>query len=365
MYKEYRARHPEVDFQLTLSAGGAMDNGQKLMAELAAGLGPDVLHDTTYDQVRGGYCLDLTDHIASWKDRFYPPALASCTWDGRIYNLPTEYSMVPCIWNLATLASVGKKVPQTFEEYMDVGDALRRKNIDFTSLSVSGHHIFFSIVFGYPEATELIARKQWRSEPFRDAMNVIRQIVAAKLLPSNDAEIVFGQAASLFQQDRLGHYMNGAWTINNEILSPGVPEALRHHVAFTPFPSYRGVRPIRAWAATKSALNHNLGDDPAKLKAGLAFVELMTSPESARRFVSQARSPQGVKIDVTRQMAGDLLYDHMNSYRQATSVFAFPNNPGFFSEQVAGQALPNAFVCLQEGGTLDAAMTVFAEGMSL
>jgi len=85
------------------------------MAELAAGGGPDVLHDTTYDQVRPGYCLDLTDHIKPWGDRFYPEALAQCTWDGRVYSLPTEYSMVPCIWSTSLLKRIGRPIPSTFE----------------------------------------------------------------------------------------------------------------------------------------------------------------------------------------------------------------------------------------------------------
>jgi len=361
LYREFRKRHPEVDLEVVQVAGGAQDNGQKLMAELAAGGGPDVLHDTTYDQVRPGYCLDLTDHIKPWGDRFYPEALAQCTWDGRVYSLPTEYSMVPCIWNTSLLKRIGRPIPSTFEEYMQVGHELKRIGIPLTSLSVSGAHIFFSILFGHPNAVEAIRREQWQSEPFLRAVRVVKQIRDAGFTPKNDIELQFATGASLFQVGKMGHYMNGAWTLINEITCEGVDPKLREQVAFAPFPAYEGARPIRGWVATKTALNSNLADQPAKLKAALAFLELFTSPESAQKFVSLAHSPQGVKIEITEQAAGPLLYAFMNTRRQATSVFALPNEPAYFGEQSQSRALPDMFAAIDEGASAEDALRFFAE----
>ena len=306
LYREFRKRHPEIEFEVVQVAGGAQDNGQKLMAELAAGGGPDVLHDTTYDQVRPGYCLDLTDHIKPWGDRFYPGALASCTWDGRVFSLPTEYSMVPCIWNTSLLKRIGKPIPSTFDEYMDVGYALKKIGIPLTNLSVSGGHIFFSILFGHPGTVEAIRREQWESEPFVRAVEVIKQIRDAHFIPENDIELQFAGGASLFQIGRLGHYMNGAWTLINEITAEGVDPELRKQVAFAPFPAYRGARPIRGWVATKSALN---------------------------------------------------------SRRQATSVFVLPNDPAYFGERSQARALPDMFAAICEGASARGALKFFVEAL--
>jgi len=361
LYAEFRKRHPEIDLRVVQVAGGAQDNGQKLMAELAAGGGPDVLHDTTYDQVRPGYCLDLTDHIRPWRDRFYPEALASCTWGGRVYSLPTEYSMVPCIWNTKLLRKVGKDIPSTFDEYLEVGRALRKIGVPLTSLSMNGAHIFFSILFGDPRAPEVIRREQWESEPFLRAVKVVKKIRDEGLIPENDIELQFANGASLFQQDRMGHYMNGAWTLINEIAAEGVDPTLRERVAFAPFPAYEGARPIRAWVATKTAINSKLADEPAKLKAALTFLEFFTSRESARRFISMAHSPQGVKVELTKEEAGPLLYEFMNTRRQATSVFVIPNDPGYFSEQSQARALPDMFAAIDEGASAKEALRFFAE----
>jgi len=361
LYREFRRRHPEIDFEVVQAAGGAQDNGQKLMAELAAGGGPDVLHDTTYDHVRPGYCLELTKLIAPWGDRFYPEALASCTWGGHVFSLPTEYSMVPCIWNMELLKSVGKAIPSTFEEYMDVGYALKRIGIPLTSLSMSGGHIFFSILFGRPGAVEAIRKEQWESEPFVRAVEVVHQIRREGFIPDNDIELQFAGGASLFQLGRMGHYMNGAWTLINEITAQGVDPKLREHVEFAPFPEYRGARPIRAWVATKTALNSAIEDDPAKVKAAVAFLELFTSPQTAPRFASIAHSPEGVKLELTEKMAGPLLYRFMGSRRQATSLFVLPSLPWKFSEQSQVRALPDMFAAINEGATVHSALKVFAE----
>lgn len=361
LYKEFRARHPGIEFNVVQVAGGAQDNGQKLMAQLAAGGGPDILHDTTYDHVRAHYCVDLTDHIKPWRDRFHPDALASCTWDGRIFSLPTEYSMVPCIWNLKLLRQVGKDVPSTFDEYMDLGRALKKKGIPLTSLSQNGAHIFFSVLFGYPDAEKRIAAQEWESEPFVRAVELCKEIRDAGFVPKNDIELQFANAASLFQNGRMGHYMNGAWTLINEITAAGVDPNLRKHLAFTPFPAVDGKRPIRAWVATKTALNTTIEDDPKKLKAAVAFLELFTSDEAAQRFISMAHSPQGVRHELTEELAGPLLYRFMASRDQATSIFVIPNDPGFFSEQSQGRALPDLFASLNEGTSAKQALAAFAE----
>ena len=361
IYKEFRKRHPEIDLQVVESAGGAMDNGQKLMAELAAGGGPDVIHDTTYDHVRCNYLLDLTDHIAPWRDRFDPEALASCTWNGRVISLPTEYSMVPCIWNLRLLRKVGKDVPTTFDEYMDVGRALKKKGIPIMCMSQSGGHVFLSVLFGHPNIVELIANEEWEADPFLHAVEVLKEIRDAGFLPDNDIELRWGDAASLFQNDRMGYYMNGAWTLINEITAVGVDPELRNNVAFTPFPAIDGRRPIRGWVATKSALNSTLAEEPDKLKGAVAFYELFTSHESAIRFVSMAHSPQGVKLDWDESLSGKLLYDFFNSRSQATGVFVIPNKPGFFSEQTQNRALPDIMAALSEGMSAKKALAYFAE----
>lgn len=366
IYKEFqpwcREQKPEIDFQVVQVAGGAMDNGRKLMAELAAGGGPDIIHDTTYDHVRAGYLLDLTEHIAPWKDRFIPEALASCTWDGKILSLPTEYSMVPCIWNMRVLDKVDRGVPSTWEEYLELGRALKKKGIALTCLSQNSGHIFFSVLFSYPNAVELIANEEWEADPFLHAVEALKEIRDAGLIPDNDIELQWGDAASLFQNNDMAHYMNGAWTLINEITADGVDPELRNHLKFSPFPSViKGSRPIRGWVATKSALNSTLAEEPEKLRAAIAFYELFTSHEAAKRFVSMAHSPQGVKLEWDADLSGKLLYDFFDSRSQATSVFVLPNNPGAFGEQTQARALPDISDAIDEGMSAKKALSYFAE----
>jgi len=363
LYKEFRARHPEVEFEVVQVAGGAADNGRKQMAELAAGGGPDILHDITYDQVHAGYVLDLTDHIESWRDRFYPEALAACTWDGRVVSLPTEYSVVPCIWHTGLIESVGKNIPRTFDEFMDLGAALKKKGYFLTCSMACFHHAFYALLFGDPDVREIIAKEEWESEPFLRAVKPLKRIVDAGFVPENDMEIQRGNASSLFQNGQIACYMAGAYILRNLITAEGVDPDLRNRVAFTPFPEYEGKRPIRGYIPTKTALNQQLAKDETKLKAALDFLELFTSKESAARFVTDAQSPLGVKIKVTEEMTGPLFYKFLMSEKQATGTFVLPNNPGDFDALATTQALTDMFASLDEGASAKKALTIFAEVM--
>jgi ABC-type glycerol-3-phosphate transport system substrate-binding protein len=238
---------------------------------------------------------------------------------------------------------------------------LKKKGISLTSFATSGAHIFFSILFGHPDAVAAIEREEWETEPFQQAVEVVKQICQEKFIPDNDIELQFAGGSSLFQIGRLGHYMNGAWTIINEITAEGVDPKLRDHVEFTPFPTYNGARPIRAWVATKTAVNSMIADKPEKIKAAMAFLELFTSPDTAPLFASVAHSPEGVKLELTEKMAGSLLYRFMGTRKQATGVFVLPSLPWKFSEQSQVRALPDMFAAINEGATAKKALSVFAE----
>ena len=363
MYKEFRARHPEIEFEVAQIAGSAADNGQKQMAELTAGGGPDVLHDITYDHVRAGFALDLTDPVKPWIDRFYPESLEACSWDGRLYSLPTEYSPEVCMWNMNVLAKVGGRIPSTMDEFMAVGKALKKKGISLTCTLGAGSSGFLTILFGFRNAKQVIAAQDWESEPFLRATEVWKEIIDTGLFPSNDSEIRRGNAENMFRTGAIACLMGGGWMLRNLIVAEGVDPEFRNQVEYRPFPAYNGVRPIRAYVATRTALNQKLRHEPAKRDAALSFLEFFTSNESAVKFVSEAQSPLAVKLNVTEQMAGPLLYKLLKAQDLATGKFVVPNNPGIFDQKVFVPAIPDLFASLMEGASAKRALSVFAEDM--
>ena len=363
MYKEFRRRHPEIEFEVVQIAGSAADNGRKQMAELAAGGGPDVLHDITYDHVRGGYVLDLTDLVKPWMDRFYPESLEACSWDGRLYSLPTEYSPEVCIWNMNVLRKVGGQIPSTMAEFMAVGKALKKKGIALTCTNAAGSSGFLAMVFGFPNAKKVIAAQDWESEAFLRPTEVWKKIIDSGFFPSNDSEIQRGNAENMFRTGAVACMMGGGWMLRNLIVAEGVDPELRKQVEYAPFPAFNGVRPIRGYVGTRTALNQRLRYDRRKREAALSFLEFFTSKESAVRFVSEAQSPMAVKVNVTEQMAGPFLYRLLKAQDLATSTFIVPNNPGVFDQKVFVPAIPDLFASLMEGASAKRALRVFAEDM--
>jgi ABC-type glycerol-3-phosphate transport system substrate-binding protein len=210
----------------------------------------------------------------------------------------------------------------------------------------------------------MVAKQKWESEPFYDGMKVIKQIADAGFIPDNDLGITFGQALSLFQNDQMGFYNNGAWTLANDITAEGVDPNFRNKLAFTPHPGFYGVRLMQGWVATRSGLNNSLQRDKAKLEAGLAFMEFFTCKESAERFVSMAHSPSGVKVDVTEEMAGPLLTKFMKSREMATGVFLPPNSPASYAKN-SDKLLGDSIAAIIEGASAEQALKTYADNLRL
>ena len=363
MYKEFRARHPEIEFEVAEMAGNKMDNGKKLMAELAAGAGPDVLHDITYDHVRAGYALDLTDLVKPWEDRFYPEALEACRWGGPLYGVPTECCPEACFWNMNVLRKVDSQIPSTMDEFMALGKALKKKGIALTCTMAAGFTAFPVMLFCFPNAKEVIAAEDWYSEPFLRTTEGWKEIIDSGFFPRNDSEVQRGSAENMFRTGAIACMMGGAWMLRNRITAEGVDPEFRNQVQFTPFPAFNGVRPIRKWVATRTALNQKLRYDRRKRDAALSFLEFFTSKESAVKFVSEAQSPLGVKLNITEQMAGPLLHRFLKAQDLATGTFVVPNNPGIFDQKFFFPGIIDLFASLMEGASPKHALKVFAEDM--
>ena len=56
-------------------------------------------------------------------------------------------------------------------------------------------------------------------------------------IPDNEIELTWQQSVAHFVAEDTAFYLNGAWTIGNEITSDGAAPDLKDHVVFAPFPA--------------------------------------------------------------------------------------------------------------------------------
>jgi hypothetical protein len=58
-----------------------------------------------------------------------------------------------------------------------------------------------------------------------------------KWIPDNEIELTWQQSVGLFVAESTAFYLNGAWTIGNEITGAGAAPDLKDNVQFAPFPA--------------------------------------------------------------------------------------------------------------------------------
>ncbi|NIN69025.1 MAG: extracellular solute-binding protein, partial [Anaerolineae bacterium] len=144
--------------------------------------------------------------------------------------------------------------------------------------------------------------------------------------PPNDLELDWRQAIPLWQGDQMAMYMNGAWTIKNEITPEGVDPELQDHVTFTPFPSTGNGTSLELKMTTAISLASHLADQPDRLEAALKFLDFWTGEEAAIHFVTDAQSPMGVIIPPDKMEAAKaqvpMLASFLDVVDQADVVFS-------------------------------------------
>lgn len=120
---------------------------KKITASTQANILPDIFgildtKKTFSDFIKYGYIADLTAEFeadnAQWKESIFEKALSSNTFEKGnvygikpgIYGVPLDVTIMQMLYNKKLLAKAGyQNPPQTFQEFIEVSQALRRVGI--------------------------------------------------------------------------------------------------------------------------------------------------------------------------------------------------------------------------------------------
>lgn len=328
LYETFQERNPNIKLDIILIPQSD-ESTKKLTADCAAGDCPDIVHEVYLDYYDAGWLVDLAPYIDDeWKARLIPEVLDETSWEGHTFGISVEYSPMSSIWNTAVLDEVGKEIPETWDEFLALGDALKSKGSYLSSFNMGmGYHGFTELLFGRQGAAEAMTNGEWDCDQVLYAWSRLKELVDNEFLPPNEIEQKWRQIVPLFQTNKMAMYPNGAWHIRNAITAEGADPELRNHVAFTPFPATDGGlgRTIQLMNATAAGLGSHLLEQPKRLEAALEFLKFFTSEESAMMFITEAQSPTGVKADVPADKV-PLLAGFLDAVNQADVVFALPGS---------------------------------------
>jgi ABC-type glycerol-3-phosphate transport system substrate-binding protein len=271
----------------------------KTRTNCASGHCPDIIHEFDPLYWKSGWVLDLNPYVkGAWKKRFIPETLEFLSFNGHPAALPMEASPMATIWNAKIVKDLGAKIPTTWPELMTLGERAKAKGIYLLSFQLS--QMPNDLIWGHPAGPAAMAAGRWNNPAIRYLADRIKEVKDRGFNPPNDASIDFNQAVALFQQRKLVQLSDGAWSIRNYLTPKGKDSfGLAKELEFGTFvrPGVPGgKRAMRVWA-NGVALAAALKSDPAKLAAGLAFMNYWTSYREASLWL-ESQSPTGVRVPI-------------------------------------------------------------------
>jgi raffinose/stachyose/melibiose transport system substrate-binding protein len=365
LYKEFQAKYPNITIENILNPDST-ESFKKIVADCAAGDCPDIIHEGNPDMWKAGYLLDLAPYLdadPAWKNLFIPSTFfttGDATW-----GLCAEFSPMPTIWNTRILEAAGvSDLPKTWEEFMTVCDKVKTYGKTPTSWEVGGSHQWHNIIASQPGGLDAIAANQFDSPQMKEAFSRLKTFVDNKWLPENELEITWQQSIAYFVAEETAFYLDGAWTIQNNIYSEGAAPDLRDFVKYAPYPSASdNGSTVELKVGTPLALSAELQDDPDKLDAAIKFFKFWFSEEGAKQWVLLCQSPMGIEVDLSTLEGVDPgLLGHLSAQSSAQTVYSLPVTPA--TVERGWDDCQSGLDTLMSGGSVDDAMAAYQTEMS-
>ena len=131
---DFEKENPDIEIEYENISDQAMK--EKLSVLAAGGDLPDIFFcwggECLNRFSRSGKTLDITSYMdedAEWKDSFLPAFLSSSVYEGKNYAVPYRSSVLYMLYNKQVFADNNLDVPTTWDEFIDVCDTLKNKEI--------------------------------------------------------------------------------------------------------------------------------------------------------------------------------------------------------------------------------------------
>jgi raffinose/stachyose/melibiose transport system substrate-binding protein len=328
LYSSFAAAHPGIVVQDVLNPDSE-ESRKKILADCAASDCPDIIHEPGPDMWEAGYLTDLTPHIEAdpaWKGVLLDNTLFRS--GSNVFGLCGEFSGMPTIWNTRILEAAGvAAVPKTWDELIEACAKIKEAGKTPTSWGVGGSHIWHNIIASQAGGLDALAANQFDAPVILDAFERMKLFVDNGWIPDNEIELTWQQSVAHFVAEDTAFYLNGAWTIGNEITSAGAAPDLKDNVAFAPFPAVgdNGTT-LELKKTTGIGLSKAVGDDPARLEAALTFLKYWFSTEGGEQWILLTKSPMGVEVDLSQVSGVDpMLLKFLDVQTQADTVYGLPD----------------------------------------
>lgn len=219
IFDVYEEANPGVTVEF--KAFKATEYNQILATGLAGSDGPDIPQVRSFGDlqptVAAGSLVALDDEIdfSEWDPNLMATALGA--EDGKIYAVPLARQMWQMYYNVAVFEELGLEVPTTWDEFIDVNDALLDAGLIPMSLGAKDswtlpltHEVVGASRFG---GTAFAERRMTGATSFEDPDWIASTELFGELaqyFPADTTGITFADAQALFTSERAGMFPGGA-----------------------------------------------------------------------------------------------------------------------------------------------------------
>jgi len=303
----------------------------KLQTDFASGNSPDVFGlwpGSIRDHlIKNGMVADITDILSNdikWKSSFYPDMWKYITYNKRIYGVPLEI-IVECLFvNKDIFERYILKVPQTFDELINVSKILKSKGIIPVAFNAKpvGTSIYQNIIvsLGTKHDVENPLKSGEFSSPYIKALDYLKALYKAGAFPANYYSLTSKQRNDLFLTKKAAMIVQGSWFIPkcdpktvDIYFFPQVNDTGKKHL-------------IYGLGGGTFYVSSQAWQDRTKRSWAIKLLKFLTSEKVAKIFVERTGLISNVKIKDPPNVKNPLRSKVEGLIKEADVLFAPPDH---------------------------------------
>ena len=331
--KKFESENPNISIDMLIIPN---DADAQMSARAEQGDLPDILQMQSYSRVTEyaskGYLKDLSKEDCM--KNVLPSSLPAGSYNGKQYALPMDYAGIGIIYNKEIFKSVGIEAPETFEDLVDVCDALKEAGyVPFAGLLKENWSVGHFITLVH---TALLSEKGIEPAAFIDSMNNGKasygDVDTDKLfkimdfyknnMNKNASEMGGNEQQQSFAKGESAMMVQGLWSyIDAKKFNANLD------AGFVPFPVFEDASKNKFYADVDSTFGISSQSSPEKQAAAVKFLNWLSAEEGKNLWVSEYKLTHSFR-DGEFSSLGTPYADLMNSVAEKGSYcWAFSQYP--------------------------------------
>jgi len=329
--EKFEAENPNITIEMEAVADEPYKD--KIRVLMASGEVPDIYFswagEFSWKFARAGQALDITDafYNTDWKDNVINSAAEPYKWEGQLYGMPMRINAKFMVYNKAIFEELGLSVPTTWDEFLEVCQAL--KDADITPIAfgnefpwASSHYVGdfnAKLVPGEVTQSDYLLRGEpdtlFTHPGYVEALARFQTLMDKGYFNEGPNAISHSGARSSFIAGRVGM----VYIELEEFIEVAESEMGEDGFGFFQFPSGTGGEGDQnlLTGAPDGFMIYSGTEHPEE---AIEFLKFLTSPDIGGEYVKRLGIPSAAVGAVNEETALPIIVEGVNSINEASGM---------------------------------------------